>query len=100
MDMKLRKIIRDFVNWQGKNDMLKDELTIDYEVAETYLEQTNLTFCSSSLQLNEKQIPTFEDWLTKNCKEADDGRYFYKGRSTLKSTLRDITYKNLMRLNL
>ena len=67
MDMKLRKIIRDFVNWQGKNDMLKDELTIDYEVAETYLEQTNLTFCSSSLQLPSKQ----EMWTERGKQVVD-----------------------------
>lgn len=41
MDMKLRKVLRDFINWQGKNDLLKNELTIDYELAETYLEDTN-----------------------------------------------------------
>ena len=37
--MKHRKILRDFIKWQGQNDMLKDELTIDYEVAERYLEE-------------------------------------------------------------
>lgn len=40
MDLKLRKILRDFITWQGHNDLLKDPLTIDYEVAETYLEET------------------------------------------------------------
>lgn len=41
MDMKLRAILRDFIRWQGHNDLLKDPLTIDYELAETYLESTN-----------------------------------------------------------
>ncbi len=40
MDMTVRKVLRDFIRWQGKNDLLKDELTIDYEVAESYLEDT------------------------------------------------------------
>lgn len=43
--MKIRKILRDFINWQGSKDLLKNELTIDYELAETYLEdqtQVNL----------------------------------------------------------
>jgi len=38
--MKLRKELRDFINWQRKNQLLKNELTIDYELAETYLEET------------------------------------------------------------
>ncbi len=37
MDMKLRAALRQFIKWQIKNDMLKNELTIDYEVAEHYL---------------------------------------------------------------
>jgi len=41
MDMKLRKELRDFIKWQIRKDMLKDELTIDYEIAEAYLEQEN-----------------------------------------------------------
>jgi len=40
MDMKLRKILIDFINWQGSKDLLKNELTVDYELAETYLEET------------------------------------------------------------
>ena len=42
MNMELRKIIRDFVSWQIGKDLLKDELTIDYEVAETYLEENEV----------------------------------------------------------
>ena len=42
MDMKLRKELRDFISWQIENDMLKDELTIDYEIAEYYLEETSI----------------------------------------------------------
>jgi len=38
--MKLRAVLRGFIKWQISNDMLKDELTIDYEVAEHYLEET------------------------------------------------------------
>lgn len=41
MDMRLRKILRDFINWQRNKDILKDPLTIDYELAESYLESTN-----------------------------------------------------------
>lgn len=37
MDMTIRKIIRDFVAWQIRKGLV-DELTIDYEMAETYLE--------------------------------------------------------------
>ncbi|QQO97062.1 hypothetical protein Nekkels1_59 [Cellulophaga phage Nekkels_1] len=44
MDMKLRKELRDFINWQIENDMLKNKLTIDYEVAETYLEQKQCNY--------------------------------------------------------
>ncbi len=40
MDMKLRKILRDFINWQGSKDLLKNPLTVDYELAEAYLEDT------------------------------------------------------------
>jgi hypothetical protein len=42
MNMEFRKIIRDFVSWQIGKDLLKDELTIDYEVAETYLEENEV----------------------------------------------------------
>lgn len=35
--MSIRKIIRGFVRWQLEKDMI-DPLTIDYEVAEMYLE--------------------------------------------------------------
>ena len=41
MDMRLRKILRDFINWQRHKDILKEPLTIDYELAESYLESTN-----------------------------------------------------------
>lgn len=40
MDMKLRKILRDFINWQGSKNLLKNPYTIDYELAEAYLEDT------------------------------------------------------------
>ena len=39
--MNLRKELRDFINWQRHNNLLKDPLTIDYELAETYLENIN-----------------------------------------------------------
>ena len=39
--MNLRKELRDFIYWQRNNDLLKDPLTIDYELAETYLEELN-----------------------------------------------------------
>ncbi|MFT6125874.1 MAG: hypothetical protein ACJAVA_000316 [Flavobacteriaceae bacterium] len=38
--MNLRKELRDFINWQRHNNLL-DPLTIDYELAETYLEDVN-----------------------------------------------------------
>jgi hypothetical protein len=41
MDMKLRAIIRDFITWQTEKDLLKNPLTIPYELAETYLEETD-----------------------------------------------------------
>lgn len=37
--MTIKKILRDFIKWQIENDMLKDELTIDYEIAESYLDE-------------------------------------------------------------
>lgn len=39
------RLLRDFINWQRHNQLLKDPLTIDYELAETFLEdpkQVNL----------------------------------------------------------
>lgn len=43
MDMIVRKILRDFIDWQGRENLLKNELTISYEVAETYLEQNKVS---------------------------------------------------------
>ena len=34
-----RRVLRDFIRWQLKNDLLKEPLTIDYELAEDYLDQ-------------------------------------------------------------
>tara|TARA_B110000902_G_scaffold30049_1_gene32387 strand:- start:260 stop:511 length:252 start_codon:yes stop_codon:yes gene_type:complete len=39
MDMGLRKELREFVQWQKERKLLKDPLTIDYELAESYLER-------------------------------------------------------------
>jgi hypothetical protein len=39
MDLKLRKELREFISWQLKHNLLKEPLTIDYELAETYLEE-------------------------------------------------------------
>ena len=38
----LRKKLRDFIVWQKQHNLLKDPLTIDYELADTYLETFNL----------------------------------------------------------
>ena len=58
MDMKLRKVLRDFINWQRKNQLLKNELTIDYELAETYLEEKgeaiNFTGSYMTKRINKK----------------------------------------------
>tara|TARA_R110000782_G_C14455236_1_gene372696 strand:+ start:228 stop:368 length:141 start_codon:yes stop_codon:yes gene_type:complete len=39
MDMKIRAVLRDFIKWQNKKELLKEPLTIDYELAESYLEE-------------------------------------------------------------
>ena len=39
MDMELRKELREFVQWQKERKLLKDPLTIDYELADSYLER-------------------------------------------------------------
>lgn len=44
MNMELRKELRDFINWQRHLNLLKDPLTIDYELAETYLESKEKQF--------------------------------------------------------
>ena len=38
LDIVLRKKLRDFIVWQKQHNLLKDPLTIDYELADTYLE--------------------------------------------------------------
>ena len=38
-DIVLRKKLRDFIVWQKQHNLLKDTLTIDYELADTYLEE-------------------------------------------------------------
>tara|TARA_R110000737_G_scaffold18977_1_gene37067 strand:+ start:520 stop:660 length:141 start_codon:yes stop_codon:yes gene_type:complete len=38
MNMQLRKELREFIKWQLKNNLLKEPLTIDYELAESYLD--------------------------------------------------------------
>ena len=42
MDMELRKELREFVQWQKERNLLRDTLTIDYELAESYLERNKL----------------------------------------------------------
>lgn len=42
--MKTRKQLRDFTKWLIKESMLKNELTIDYEIVETYLENIGHTY--------------------------------------------------------
>jgi hypothetical protein len=37
--MLLRKELRDFIGWQLRNELLKEKLTIPYEIAEWYLEE-------------------------------------------------------------
>ncbi len=39
MDMKLRAILRGFIRWQIKEDLFNN-IIIDYELAEHYLEET------------------------------------------------------------
>lgn len=80
MNMELRKMFRDFVSWQIEKGYIT-ELTIDYEVAETYLEekeveilnmysvvgrsgQFNCPYCNSS---NIAQKTKSNDWC-KDCK--------------------------------
>ena len=40
MNMEKRKIIRNFIAWQIRKGLI-NELTIDYEMAETYLSETD-----------------------------------------------------------
>jgi hypothetical protein len=56
MDLKLRKILRDFITWQRHNDLLKDPLTIDYELAETYLEETEKQLKLYGVVLQSEQL--------------------------------------------
>jgi hypothetical protein len=39
--MNLRKELTDFISWQLKQNLLKESSTIDYELAETYLQDEN-----------------------------------------------------------
>ena len=41
-DIISRKELRDFIVWQKQHNLLKDPLTIDYELADTYLETFDL----------------------------------------------------------
>jgi hypothetical protein len=83
--MEIRGIIRHFIRWQIANELV-DELTIDYEMAETYLEEPEqVTLFAKpavgSAQLFSSEVitkyaeeyaskiypnPTFENYLDKN----------------------------------
>ena len=41
--MEKRKIIRDFIGWLIEKDLI-DGLTVDYELAETYLDEINYDY--------------------------------------------------------
>lgn len=80
--MTVRKVLRDFIRWQGKNDMLKDGLTIDYEVTESYLKDTQ-TGLSDYRVVPSKLLCILEnvegDGLTRGCEydilAEKDGMY-------------------------
>lgn len=42
--MQLKKELREFIKWQLKHNLLKEPLTIDYELAESYLESEEQQF--------------------------------------------------------
>ena len=50
MDNTTRKVLRDFIYWQRKDAMMKDEPAIDYEVIDSYLEdkQRELNDCNAA----------------------------------------------------
>tara|TARA_R110000803_G_scaffold180576_1_gene243020 strand:+ start:278 stop:538 length:261 start_codon:yes stop_codon:yes gene_type:complete len=65
--MELRKELRDFINWQRHLNLLKDPLTIDYELAETYLESKEKQFSLQGVSHRREPLIAFaEDWNTKN----------------------------------
>lgn len=59
--MKDRKTIRDFIKWQIDNCMLKDELVIAYEMADSYLEEVKET-----ADKRQKLTAKFQKWLDTN----------------------------------
>ena len=61
MDMRIRKIIRDFVSWQIEKDML-NECVIDYEVAETYLEEKKIKLWDLYFVSKVKRAFCRHDW--------------------------------------
>tara|TARA_R110002124_G_scaffold283449_2_gene459516 strand:- start:33322 stop:33636 length:315 start_codon:yes stop_codon:yes gene_type:complete len=75
-----------------ENGLVATKVYID-DLADELVNLFSIHGVSKSLKEKEKQ--DFELWLKDNCKEADCGRYFYKGEKTLKSTLRDFVYPNL-----
>jgi hypothetical protein len=78
MNMQLRKELREFIKWQLKNNLLKEPLTIDYELAESYLESEDQQFSlqgvmqtSSCDNCNSKDID-IEESFCNNCSEYTD----------------------------
>lgn len=61
--MTIKKVLRDFIKWQIKNDMLKDKLTIDYEIAESYLEENKQMNVNRTVTLTVKHISHTESVL-------------------------------------
>lgn len=98
MDMRLRKILRDFINWQRHKDILKDPLTIDYELAESYLEITNkqlsLYGVVSSAYMVKVEGNGTMIILAENIADACDKLEIkgYKNYTFVKSTSLDVLY--------
>ena len=67
MDMKLRKELREFIKWQLRKGMLKNEESIiDYEVAETYLEQMQVNVTLGSVSNRRELLIAFAEFVKKD----------------------------------
>ena len=72
--MKIRAILRDFIKWQTKKELLKEPLTIDYELAETYLEETDKQLILYGVsQRSELFVAMFDKMTDDDIQECTNG---------------------------
>ena len=70
-----------------------------FEDFEQWFTSVKLLLSDSSLQLKEKHLDTFEEFLKYHCEKIDDYEYKYKGYQYWKNTLNTI-YKQKVKDNL